>query len=144
MSRFVRPETRTLTLANGDQLIVRARLTAGELRAMVARTWRTGADGELHRDRFAVGPETILAYLLDWNLRDDQGQAVVIRDLATDALQRVIDSLDPESFQEIRDAINTHDGAMLAEREAQKKTDGAMPSSPTSLSLVASGGATNG
>jgi hypothetical protein len=144
MSRFVRPTTRTLTLANGDQLIVRERLTAGEQRAHLARLYRTDADGLLQRDPLMLRLAIVLAYLLDWNLRDDAGQAVPIRDLSAGDLQQVIDSLETESFQEIYDAINTHDLAMGAEREQQKKTDGASPSLATSLSLVASAGGTNG
>jgi len=127
MSRFVRPDTRTLTLGNGDQLTVRARLTAGEQRASYARLYRPGVDGRLQMDPLQLGVGVILAYLLDWNLKDDAGQAVPIRDLAPDDLQRVVDALDPDSFAEIRMAIETHEAAMLAEREAQKKTDGGTP-----------------
>jgi len=127
MSRFVRPETRTLTLANGDQLTVRARLTAGEQRAHFARIYRVLDDGQLLPDRLRLGVGVIVAYLLDWNLKDDAGQAVPIRDLSTDDLQHVIDALDPESFGEIRAAIDTHVDAMAAERDAQKKTDGGTP-----------------
>ena len=127
MSRFVRPETRTLTLANGDQLIVRARLTAGEQRAQYARIYRAGADGKLQPDPLQLGVGVVLAYLLDWNFKDDAGQAVLIRDLSIDELQRVIDALDPDSFKEIRTAIDAHADAMAAEREAQKKTDGGTP-----------------
>jgi hypothetical protein len=127
MSRFVRPDTRTLTLANGDQLIVRARLTAGEQRAHFARIYRVLDDGQLLPDRLRLGVGVIVAYLLDWNLKDDAGQAVPIRDLSTDDLQHVIDALDPESFGEIRAAIDTHVDAMAAERDAQKKTDGGTP-----------------
>jgi len=126
MSRFVRPETRTLTLANGDHLIVRARLTAGEQRAHFARVYRM-IDGEFLPDPLQRGVAMVVAYLLDWNLKDDAGQAVPIRDLSTDALQRVIDALDPESFAEIATAIDAHVDAMAAEREAQKKTDGGTP-----------------
>jgi hypothetical protein len=127
MSRFVRPETRTLTLANGDQVIVRARLTAGEQRAQYARLYKLGADGRLQLDPFMSGLGIILAYVLDWNLRDDQGQAVVIRDCSTDALQQVIDSLDPASFDELKTAIETHEATMRREREQEKKTDGGTP-----------------
>jgi hypothetical protein len=128
MSRFVRPNTRTLTLGNGDQLIVRERLTAGEQRAHYARRYTHDATGRLVVNPLTVGDGIVLAYLLDWNLRDDQGNAVLIRDLATDDLQRVVDSLDTESFQEIRSAIEAHETAMTTAREAEKKTDGGTPS----------------
>ena len=127
MSRFVRPDTKTLVLANGDQLIVRARLTAGEQRAQYARMYTTAPDGRLQANPLMLGVGMIVAYLLDWNLLDDAGQAVRIRDLSADDLQQVIDSLDAASFQEIRQAIETHDTAMSADRDSQKKTDGGTP-----------------
>ncbi|RPH52606.1 MAG: hypothetical protein EHM91_00065 [Planctomycetota bacterium] len=127
MSRFVRPQTRTLTLANGDQLIVRERLTAGEQRAQYARMYAV-VDGRPQVIPFAAGVGVVLAYLLDWTLADESGQRVEIRDLAPDALQQVIDALDTTSFHEIRVAIEAHEAAMLADR-AQKKTtpDGGTP-----------------
>jgi len=128
MSRFVRPQTRTLTLANGDQLIVRERLTAGEQRAHFARRYTHDGAGRLVVNPLTVGDGVVLAYLLDWNLRDDQGQAVPIRDLSTEDLQRVVDNLDPQSFEEIKTAIETHEAALAAERAAEKKTDGGTPS----------------
>ena len=121
MSRFVRPETRTLTLANGDQLIVRARLTAGEQRASTARMYTPTATGGLQRNARQLWEGAIVAYLLDWNLRDDAGQAVPIRDLSADDLQRTLDQLDPVDYDEIKDAIEAHEKTMTAEREAQKK-----------------------
>lgn len=129
MSRFVRPQTKTIVLENGDQLIVRERLTAGEQRAHFARAYIQGPDGRFVSDPRMVGMAVIVAYLLDWNLRDDHDQAVVIRGLSPDELQRVIDSLDFESFMEIRAAIEAHDLAML-EARTQKKTirDGEMAS----------------
>jgi hypothetical protein len=121
MSRFVRPETRTLTLANGDQLIVRARLTAGEQRAQYARAYTPGPDGRLVVNPLMVGVGGVVAYLLDWNLKDDAGQAVPIRDLSAADLHQVLDSLDPADFAEIRAAIEAHEQTMQAERDAQKK-----------------------
>lgn len=129
MSRFVRPQTRTLTLANGDQLIVKERLTAGEQRAHFARRYVHDAAGRLVLTPSGlIGDGIVVAYLLDWNLRDEAGQAVVIRDLSADDLQRVIDNLDIQSFDEIKTAIQAHEAAMVAEREAEKKTDGGTPS----------------
>jgi hypothetical protein len=122
MSRFVRPQTRTLTLANGDQLIVREQLTAGEQRAHFARVYTTSATGRLIVNPLMVGIGVVLAYLLDWTLRDDAGQLVAIRDLSPDDLQRVIDSLDTESFQEIRAAVEAHEAAMVAARTEKKTT----------------------
>ena len=125
MSRFVRPETRTLVLANGDRLIVRKRLTAGETRAQYARMYAQGADGNLKRNPLMSGMGIIVAYLLDWNLTDDTDRPVVIKDLSPADLQAVIDNLDMESFDEIKSAIELHEREMAAERQAEKKTDGA-------------------
>lgn len=121
MSRFVRPDTRTLTLENGDQLIVRARLTAGEQRAATARLYTPVPNGGVRRNTIALLEGAVVAYLLDWNLRDDAGQAVPIRDLSAEDLQRVLDQLDPVDYDEIKTAIDTHEAAMAAERDAQKK-----------------------
>src|SRR4029453_12706166 len=106
------PETKTLTLANGDMLIVRARLTAGETRAQFARMFTTDADGTLRRNPLASGMATIVGFFLGWNLSDENGELVAIRDLSPDDLVSVIDSLDMASFNEIRNAIDQHEDAM--------------------------------
>jgi hypothetical protein len=145
MSRFVRPETRTLTLANGDHLIVRARLTAGEQRAHFARIYAQATNGRYVVNPLMSGVGLVVAYLLDWDLRDDAGNLVVIRELSPDDLQNVIDALDTESFTEIRAAVEAHETAMIAERDAQKKIlNGERVSSPTSSSPVALAGVTSG
>ena len=128
MSRFVRPETRTLVLANGDRLTVRKRLTAGETRAQYARMYSRGEG----RDALLLsGMGLIVAYLLDWDFRDDDDRPVVIRDLSPDELATVIDSLDLKSFHEIKTAIEAHEKEMQAERADEKKTVGASALSPT-------------
>jgi len=129
MARFVRPQTKTLTLANGDTLVVRERLTAGEQRAQYARMFRTRPDGSLERDPLMpLQVCMVLAYLLDWHLKDDQDQPA-IRDLSTDDLYHVINGLTPEAFEEIRDAIQEHEAAMLEARTQKKTTpNGGTPS----------------
>jgi len=117
-------------LANGDQLVVRARLTAGETRAQFARMFTTAPDGTLRRNPLVSGHAVVVAYLLDWNLRDDSGNIVAIRDLSPDDLGAVIDSLDFASFEEIKTAIEAHEETMARERDAEKKTDGGLVLSP--------------
>lgn len=129
MSRFVQPETRTLTLANGDTLIVRARLSAGETRAQQQRSYTMQPDGTWVRNPLTSGVSLIVAYLLDWDLRDDR--SVTIRNLSPEELSTILDNLDIDSFVEIKSAIEDHVAAMTVERSAQKKTDGAMASSAT-------------
>ena len=121
MSRFVRPETATLALSDGDTLIVRKRLTYGEQRASYSRMYMAGLDGRLRVNPFETGRALVVAYLLDWSLCDDDGQRVEIRGQPTETIEGAIDALSPEDFDEIRTAIETHEKAMLAEREAEKK-----------------------
>jgi hypothetical protein len=128
MSRFVRPDTETLTLANGDRVVVKKALTAGEQRAAFARmllrqpdgTYVVDADGRLVRDPTLYGINIITAFLLDWTLTDDDGAVVQIRGLSVDELARTVDSLDPPSFNEIRDAIDDHYGVVVAARQEKK------------------------
>lgn len=128
MSRFVRPETRTLTLEDGESLVVRARLSNGEQRALFSRLYTRGPVtpeapmGVLTTNPDQVGLASVTAYLLDWTLKDDDGKPVHIHDLAIDQLEQILNDLTPEAFDEIYAAIARHDGAMREAREAEKKT----------------------
>ena len=146
MDRFIRPDVRTLTISDGDTLVVRARLTAGERRACYARMCGLiDAEGRRVVDPQQVGLAKVTAYLLDWSLTDATGRQVAIRDLSIADLERTLDQLSPEDFEEISDAIDAHETAMLAERAAQKKTpSGPPPSDPISSSPSAVAGAMNG
>jgi hypothetical protein len=117
MGRFVRPETCRLTLANGDTLTVKKRLTHGEQRAAYARMYDTGVDGALKVNPLQLGMALVTAYLVDWHLHDDD---VSIRGLSADELTTVLDTMAPEDFAEIRTAVEQHEAAMLAERTAAK------------------------
>jgi hypothetical protein len=143
-SRFGSPEVTVLKLANGDTLTVKRRLTAGEQRAMFARMYHT-VNGSLKVNQMQVSVATCLAYLLDWNLTDDDGQPVPIRGLPPDELGLILDSLTPEDFKEIAEAIDDHTEAMEAFRREEKKTEaGAEASNSTSPSPPASAGDTSG
>lgn len=121
MSRFVKPETRTLTLANGDRITVKAQLSCGEERAAHARLYVRGADGVWHIDPAQLGVGLIAAYLLDWTFTDDDGQLVPIRGLSREDLIAVVDSLDTASFAELHALIQAHELATI-EARTQKKT----------------------
>jgi hypothetical protein len=131
-SRFVRPDTAVLTISRGDTLIVKRRLNAGEQRARFARMSLSGVDGSLNVNRLQVGLATITAYLLDWSLTDDSQRPVVIRDLSEPDLAAKLDALDPESFSEIREAIEAHEAAMEAERAVEKK----LSATPSTSNLI--------
>jgi lambda repressor-like predicted transcriptional regulator len=143
MSRFVQPSNVTLTLENGDQLIVRAQLNAGQARARWTRMYRVKEDGSHHVDLMAVSTATVVAFLVDWHLKDDD---MPIAGLSPDDLADVLDHMKPEDFKEIATAIDAHEAAILARRAAQKKTipTGETASSPTLPSLVGAGGVTSG
>lgn len=148
MGRFVRPEILTVPISQGDTLVVKKRLNAGERRAMFAAmsdATASAASGALRLNHLQVGMATILAYLLDWSLRDDDGRPVVIRDQPRQVVEAALDALDPESFGEILKAIEDHEKAMTLEREAEKNArDGETGLPATSPSLVAVAGATSG
>lgn len=123
MSRFVRPESEKLEISGGDWLLVKRRLTAGEQRHAFARVVKRSTIGEkLELDPEVMGLEKIVAYLLDWSLKDDTGQVVPVRDEPTRSVEASLLALDPASFREIFEAISAHE-----EREAiviadEKKT----------------------
>lgn len=148
MSRFVKPDTRVLTISDGDTLVVKKRLSNGETRAKYARMYHQGVIS-MQVNPLQTGLALVTAYLLDWSLRDDNGAPVNISNLVAnndvDGLERVLDSLSADDFGEIKEAIEKHEEEMRAERDSQKKTaSGAPASSPTSSSPPASAGATSG
>jgi len=123
MSRFVRPETVKLDLTDGDWLLVKRRLTAGEERHAFARILKQTAVGErMALDFEQTGLAKIVAYLLDWSLVDDTGAAVVIRDQAPATVEAILLNLDPASFAEIFNAITAHETAQLDALDAEKKS----------------------
>jgi hypothetical protein len=120
-SRFVAPQTVILTLANGDTLVVRRRLNIGEQRESyrVCSELVEQDDGTVKRipDPHRIGLAKVAAFLVDWNLAVDDAP---IRGL--DLAQRValVDNLDPDDFYEIKEAIDAHEAAIVAERVAEK------------------------
>jgi hypothetical protein len=145
MSRFVRPDTAILKISHGDTLTVKRRLNAGEHRARFARMSLAGVDGTLNVNRLQIGLATITAYLLDWSLTTDDGAPVVIREVSLDHLTSTLDGLDPESFTEIREAIEAHEIAMDAARTAEKNDqDGKSESPAISPSPSGAAGASSG
>ncbi len=145
MSRFPKPETTVLTLKNGDTITVRRRLNAGETRAAYARMYLAGVDGTLRANPLQTGIARCTAFLLDWSLTDDDGKPVVIRGVGVEELTSALDSLDMESFVEIREAIEAHEAAQLTAREQEKKDPaGATSASAISSSPSAAAGASSG
>jgi len=136
VSRFVRPQTTVLPLGtSGDTITIKSRLSSGEQRAAFNRLYTAGSDGRLRVNPLQSGLSLITEYLVDWNLKDDDGVVVPIRGLTTEDLEGVLNSLDPDSFTEIKRAIETHELRMTEARAAEKKTlDGSRGDDPTSPS----------
>ena len=144
-SRFVRPETTKLELSDGDWLLVKRRLTAGEQRAAYARMYITGLDGSRKVDPLQSGLGLITAYLVDWSLLGLDEKPCVIRDQPVEVVESALNALDVESFGEIRQAIQDHEARMIEEREREKNApDGGMKSSAISPSPVVAAGGMSG
>lgn len=110
-SLFLRPDSDTLTLANGHTLTVKRRLNAKDARVLKAMQATPGL-GELGR---------VLAYLLDWSLVGLDGKPAKIADVSREDLVSQLDALDAEAFDDIHAAIQAHVAAMTAERAEEKK-----------------------
>lgn len=106
---------------------MKRRLTAGEQRHAFARIVKRMSVGErTELDPEAMGLNKIVAYLLDWSLRDEDGELVVIRDQSVAILEATLLSMDPDSFREIYEAITAHEDREQTVLENEKKTrDGA-------------------
>jgi hypothetical protein len=135
--RFVHPEVTRLPLSDGDFLDVKKRLTAGEERLVFTRQIRAqGLGDKAQLDFDQVGKSKLVAYIVGWSLTDENGAPVPFSESA-------LDNLDPDSFAEIRNAVDAHETAVTAERAARKNSpDGAKASSPISPSPNSTGGDT--
>lgn len=129
-SRVVRPETTTVQISGGDWLLVKKRLNAGEQRAMFNRMYLAGVDGMLRRNPLASGVAQVTAYLLDWSLTAPDGSQLAISGKPIEAVVAALDAIDPDSFAEIRTAIEAHEEAMAAEREQEKNGLGGERNAP--------------
>jgi hypothetical protein len=144
-SRVVRPETKRLEISDGDWLLVKRRLNAGEQRRQFARMYHDNTGGRLTVNPLQTGVALILAYLLDWSLVDETGTVIDIREADDDAKIAALDALDYDSFVEIKDAIQAHEKAIDAAADLEKKIpSGDASSETTSPSLVGAAGVTNG
>jgi hypothetical protein len=135
-SRVVQPDAVTLSISNGDTLLVKKRLNAGEHKQMTKR-------GRL--DGIEAGTATILAYLLDWSLKGPDGKGLKILDQPPSLVEAAIDSIDVDDYNEVLRAIEAHAVAMQKARDLEKNNrDGAKTSSVISPSPDGFTGDTSG
>ncbi len=135
-SRIRRPETCRLPLSQGDWLLVKKHLTAGEQRRIFSRMYRSLGTGIVEVDPLQTGLSKMVEYLLDWSITDGEGRPIVIRDQPVEVVVAALEAIDPEDFQEFLTAIDTHDAAMAEARAQEKKLrNGAPASSAISASV---------
>jgi hypothetical protein len=106
-SRFVRPDTVTLPLSEGDTITVRKALNNGETRALAEHGAIPGTSPP-KMDPIKVGGALIAAYLLDWSFTDASGAHVDIRNLSREELLDTVDQLRTSDVTEIIAAISAH------------------------------------
>lgn len=135
MSWFVKPETVRIDLPEGQWLEVKKQLTVGEERkAMAALVKEVRTDGRMTPDLEMVGKAQVLAYLVDWSLKDEAGKVVRIDSDAKKV--SAIDQLHPEKFRVIADAVESHIAASATEQEKNAPSGGESGSAAISQSAA--------
>lgn len=152
-SRVVRPDTERLEISNGDWLVVKKRLTAGDQQDGFERSYLKNADGTYvvsPEGRRVVSPSAtkmseITSYLVDWSLVDLEGKPLEIRGKTITEVESMLRALDADSYKEIYEAIDNYDTKQAQARLAQKKIlSGESKSSEISPSPSEQVGATSG
>lgn len=130
--RFVTPKVVRLPLSDGDWIEVKERLTVGEERdAFQQVVGEVSPEGWRRPNVAMLGVAEIVAYLVDWSLRDALDKPVAVN---LDAVR----SLDKDTFKEIEQAVTAHIEAMDAAEVARKNGQGGESgSAPTSPSVIA-------
>lgn len=136
---IVMPDAVKLDLTQGDWLLVKRRLNAGERRRVYARMVQSMEPGSTKLDPMQVAISKAVEYLLDWGtFSDAAGKPIVIRDKPPAVVESALNSLAPEDFAEIVSAIEAHEAAQDAEREREKNAQGGESGSSAPSPSVAS------
>ena len=133
-SRFVLPGMVRLPLSGGDYLDIKRRLNVGEERRVFARCVKKMVAGEQAEiDPEQVGKTRICEFILGWG-----GPGFVMPDGSpVEFSEAALLDLDAETYREIVDAIDAHEKAETALRDAEKNVkDGGIVSGPTSPSAA--------
>jgi hypothetical protein len=143
--RVRRPTTDRLELTDGDFLIVKRDLTAGEYRDLMRAAARpvtvTATSGvqvapQIELDPIAAGLATVLAYLLDWSFTDADGRPLVIADQPTAIVKAALDHIDSDAYMEVQKAVLAHQAARGADVAEEKKTRSRSPAPDRTLTSV--------
>lgn len=119
---FVTPETITLPLSDGDSVTIKKRLTHGERDAMF----------KLARESGSLRNAELLAYLIKWS-----GRIPYALHMPEQERIDIVNGLDPDSFDEIQNALKVH---LDAQAEEKKLRNGGNASSQISPSVASISG----
>ena len=132
-----------LELSDGDWVLVRAELTYGQQRRL-AGAGLTGIDASasgrasgLKVDLAAFDLERIATWVMDWSLRDGDGDRVTVS-------REAIEALHPDTAGEINAALDAHIEALEAKKAPPARTAAPGPSRPGATSPSASASAGRG
>lgn len=133
MKWFVAPETVRLDLPEGEWIEVKKQLSKGErdkVNAMLIKEVR--GDGRMTPDFEMMSKAEVIAYLVDWSLKDN-GQPIPID---TDASRiSALNNMSEEGFEIVSDAVRKHVESVEAAKPKKPKR-GAKALSVTSASAA--------
>jgi hypothetical protein len=138
--RVRRPATARLDVSEGDYLIVKQDLNAGEYRELMRASTRvvTDADGTAHleMDRVVSGLALVQAYLLDWSFADAEGKKILIADQPAAVVRAALDAIASDAYMEVQRAIQAHQAARAEAIAEEKKTRTGAGASARTLTSV--------
>jgi hypothetical protein len=137
ISRVVTPDVTRLALSGDDWIVVKRRLSAGDMIALFDASADPNHPDRI--DRYRAGIALMQTYIVEWSLVDPQGRPIDIAEGA-DAIKAAVLSIDFDSFSEILTAVREHDRTT---RE-KKRQSAASELEPYSTSLVGVTGGMNG
>lgn len=135
--RGIKPSTVTLTLSDGDTIIIHDRLTAGQERDITSRSIRGYTQGEDGRTRIepdgnALSFATAATYILGWSFVDHDGKPIAwLSSSSFDEKVKILRQLDTDTLREIDQAIEAHRKAQQAAREGNATSEGTGPAVPS-------------
>lgn len=130
-NRFVKPQIVRLPLSAGDFIDVKKRLNTGEqqdLHACMVATMTAGEKVLLNSK--SVMTAKVLAYLLTWSLTDEGQPVPMSPEMDDQARLSTLRNLDPDTFREIREAIESHEAAIEKETTDAKNVQAGESTSP--------------
>lgn len=134
MSRFVKPETVRIAISEGDWIDVKKELSVGERKRMQAAAFQSvsnvpgittdveDADPKLNIDWGSLSIARVCEYLVAWSFVDDDGKGVAIS-------RSSVEALNEETFDEIDDAIKSHQDVMAKKKKPRNTKSAPKPKS---------------